>query len=262
MLERLRELGVQLSRSTTSAPATRRWPISSASASPGSRSTSPSSTTSAADPDVARDRAGDHPARERPAVRHHRRRRGDRRQQLDYLAVQRLPRRRRASCSAAPVPSLELSDRLRREPAVSRLSPYARPRSRTAAPARRVPARRAGGRAGSRARVGPASRLLAGLADGGVRAQQRQRLAMLGIVGQRTAEEVLKSGIGRVARSSGRSVPPASGCPRARSVPGVLPDCIDSDVMSTRSSASWKATPIRSPNWVSVSTSARRRARP
>ena len=42
--------------------------------------------------------------------------------------------------------------------------------------------------------------------------------------------------------------------PSRRSVPGVLPDWACSLPMSTRSSASWKATPMRSPNVAIVST--------
>ncbi len=42
--------------------------------------------------------------------------------------------------------------------------------------------------------------------------------------------------------------------PSRRSVPGVLPESVLSLSMSSRSSESWKATPIRSPNRARMST--------
>ena len=59
---------------------------------------------------------------------------------------------------------------------------------------------------------------------------------------------------GSVVRDSSRAGSVAT--PSRRSVPGVLPDCPVSLTMSSRSSESWKATPIRSPNRVRISATA------
>ncbi|CAB4673280.1 unannotated protein [freshwater metagenome] len=44
------------------------------------------------------------------------------------------------------------------------------------------------------------------------------------------------------------------GTPSFRSVPGVLPEAVESLVISSKSSAIWNAIPIFSPNLVSIST--------
>ena len=97
---------------------------------------------------------------------------------------------------------------------------------------------------------GPAAYVVLGLTEGGMRAQQFERLGQALVVGEVGVEQLEQPRVGRVARDPpgrGRSAPAGSGRPRAGRCPGVLPDSSDSEAMSRMSSDSWKATPISSP---------------
>ena len=81
-----------------------------------------------------------------------------------------------------------------------------------------------------------------------------QRLGEPGVVLEVAGEQLAAAGRrpGRWRRA--RGAPAGCACPRAGRCPGVLPVSSASDSMSMRSSASWKATPSRSPNSRIVST--------
>ena len=120
------------------------------------------------------------------------------------------------------------------------------------------------GSGASAARASSAQRrgLGAGLLHRRVRAQQRERLGV-----QRRRRSAARTSSSRSRASAGSverqrvAAPAASATPSRRSVPGVLPDSPDvADATSSRSSASWKATPIRSPYCVQHVDDARRRA--
>jgi hypothetical protein len=81
-----------------------------------------------------------------------------------------------------------------------------------------------------------------------VGAQQPQRLGVVVVIGDRPGQQLPQPRVGRIVARQDVQMP------SRRSVPGVLPDCADSDATSRMSSESWKATPIFSHAEVSVST--------
>ena len=121
--------------------------------------------------------------------------------ELETAQDRRAPRRAMSPRCSKRSPRCSRSlppDRWRHEPPSPELRPSGSRRCRRRTPARYAPGRGRGPRAASWPAVGLAEDVVAGLVHGRVLAQQVEGLGVLGVVGQRAAEQLEQAGVGRV----------------------------------------------------------------